>query len=347
MKKIITILTLVAGTGIFAYVFIDKEENPSLLTSELAEKPKSTDLSLKNRQSLKKSKYVISKQSKSLNTFPEECSSTLTDLSAMTAEEYKELITNKKTFVTFFGEACFEKLKSNATFQELVKNSNCKVLEGHKEEVEGTCLTLMFMLKAYFIADHTGGKALSEMTSQELAANFVKMFFGIDKLNTETFKENLKLVDALYEMHPNDPDVLEAYLGYMMIGKQVTNEDSVSPKIDELMNGAFGESFKVDRLHVLKDVLKNDLISAKQNLDKLSTLYPKEPELAYYQAAYYWKQGNREMANTYLDKAITLGASCSYCTPGLYADTKKRLASAKTKDGKLFSISIGLNFENL
>lgn len=332
--------------AIFAFVFMGKEKDSSATTKKIVEGPSKAELSVP-RQSLKKSKYVISKQAKSLNTFPEECGSSLADLSAMTIEEYKEIITNKKSFVTFFGETCFDKLKTNSTFQELVKNSNCKILEGQKEEVEGSCLTMMFMLKGYFIADHTGGKALNEMTSQELAANFVKMFFGFHKLNKESFKENLKLVNTLYEMHPNDPDVLEAYLGYMMIGKQVTNEDSVTARIDELMQSAYGESFKVDRLHILKDVLKKDLASAKQTIDKLSKLYPKEPELAYYQAAYYWKQGNRDMANSYLDKAINLGANCSYCTPGLYADTKKRLASAKTKDGKLFSISIGLNFENL
>lgn len=84
-----------------------------------------------------------------------------------------------------------------------------------------------------------------------------------------------------------------------------------------------GESFKVDRLHVLKDVLRDKLDTAKEKLDRLDDLYPKEPELAYYHAAYYRKVGNRNMANQYLDKAINFGSACTYCTPELYKETKR------------------------
>ena len=345
MKKIIGLIVLAFG-GITLFMVLGKNK-PPLGQDELLKRSDKSVASRELRQSLKKSKYAIPVAAKSLNTFPEKCNASLSDLSAMTAEEYKELITNKQSFITFFGELCFEQLKLNPTFQNLIKNSQCEMFEGTSESIEGNCLTMMFMLKAYFIADHTIGKTPNDMTSQELAANFVKMFFDIDKLTKETFLENLKLVNTLHEMHSNDPDILEAYLGYMMIGKQVTNESSVESRIDELMQNSVGESFKVDRLHVLKDVLKNDFRSAKQNLDKLSHLYPKEPELAYYHAAYYWKQGNKELATSYLDKAIKLGEKCSYCTPGVYAETKKKLANARTKDDKIFSISIGLNFENL
>jgi tetratricopeptide (TPR) repeat protein len=332
MKKIIGVLILFLGIG--TMVFFKRSEELILKTSQKVVK-------VIPRVSLKKSKYIISAEAKSMGTFPEVCESALKDLSALTMEEYKDIVINKQTMKTFFGEECFRKLLSNKTFESLIKSSGCQSF------TENSCLTMMFMLKAFFIADHTVGKSPGEMNSQELASNFVKMFFGLDSLNKEKFQENLKLLNSFYEMHSNDPDVVEAYLGYLMIGKQITQDGSVSSKIDELLASSSGDSFKLDRLNVVKDVIENNLPSAKANLDRLKEQYPQEPDVAYYQAAYHWKQGNREMAGTYLDQAIQLSKNCISCTPDLYADTKRKLGEAQRGDDKLFAISIGLNFENL
>ena len=133
----------------------------------------------------------------------------------------------------------------------------------------------------------------------------------------------------------------------MMIGKKITGENSVDSKIKTIRQDFLGESFKVDRLQVLQEVLNDNLTSAKTTLDRLNEIYPKEADLAYYYAAYHWKQGDKAMAYSYLDKAVGLSKNCSYCTPSVYLDTKAKLEKSKSGDNSAFSISIGLNFENL
>ena len=298
------------------------------------------------RQSLKQSKYIVPKLNLQSSSFPKECQTSLSNLSAMTSEEYGVMALDKKIFQEFFGLECLSGLSSNTVFKNILKNANCKIMEPEGKPSE-ICYTMLFMLKAHFIADHTKDKKPEDMTAQELASNFVKMFFGLDKLTKETFSSNLETIDALHRMYPNDADVLEAYLGYMMIGRQITKDHSVDAQIEELMAEADGNSFKVDRLQALRSIINNDDAGAERSLEKLSQQYPRESEVAYYQAAYYWRQGDRNLANVYLDKAIGMSDQCTYCVPSLYRETRQRIKAADDKDPNLFSVSIGLNFENL
>ncbi len=339
MRKYL-IPSLVLITVVASYLYIAQNSKTATTPAPLS-KQKTIP-----RKTLKNSKYIVSATKKVSGAFPVICDSPLRDLSAMTIEEYQSLVSNKDSLISFFGKECTDKLFKNEVFLKILKNSQCELAENEQKSNDG-CLTMMLMLKANFIAEYSQGKNLNDLDSQELAANFTKMFFELDKLTKEDFAKNLKLINRLHEMHPNDPDVLEAYLGYMMIGKMITKDDSVTGRIDELMNDHQGESFKVDRMSVLQDILKNDFESAKSTLERLEGLYPQEAELAYYQAAYHWKQKRADLANRYLDKAIKFSQNCSYCTPGVYKDTQARLVGAKPGDDRLFSVSIGLNFENL
>lgn len=295
------------------------------------------------RISLKETRYLVSKTEKKKISFPEECFSPLADLSSMTIAEYNGIAQSKKSFEDFFGAECSKKLKENATFEALLKSSGCNFTSGKN----GACISFMLMLKANFIAELTDGKNPQDMTSEELASHFVRMFFAIDKLKPESFVSNLKIVDLLYSKHMNDPDIIEAYLGYLMIGQKVTGVHSVSERIDTILAESEGNSFKVDRLLVVKEALAENLAGAREVLDSLQNKYSQEPDLHYYYAAYHWKTGNREQALQAIDQAIALGANCTSCQPSMYQETKRKLASAKDKDDNLFSISIGLNFENL
>jgi hypothetical protein len=166
---------------------LSREEKKLNATSNALPETADAPSKISKRQSLKKSKYQTHLSAKSLNTFPKECDSPLSDLAAMTDEEYKDLILNKDAFIIFLGDKCSEKLTENSNFKELVTNSQCRLFEDKNDGTKGSCLTMMFMLRAYFIADYTSGKTPEEMTSQELAANFVKMFFSIDKLTKDSF----------------------------------------------------------------------------------------------------------------------------------------------------------------
>lgn len=342
MRKVFILIAIVLGAASLYYTLSQLETSSSKETKKISNVVPSQP---KPRFNLKKAKFVISKEKRIQSTLPGQCHESLKRLTSMTADEYQSLLINKTELIQFFGKDCFNKLLTNETFKRLSQDFKCDT--SNEKLDESPCMALLFMLKAYFIADHSLGKKTSEMTAEELAANIAKMFFDMDKLNKENFKDNLKLISALHEMYPNDPDVMEAYIGYMMIGSKITQDKSVYPLIDDAMDRSLGQSFKVDRLQVFKDILNEKLESTKQTLDKLDQLYPKEAELAYYYAAYYWKQGDRSMANNYLDKAIGLSANCSYCVPSIYHDTKQRIKTAKTGDQNLFSLSIGLNFENL
>lgn len=269
----------------------------------------------------------------------------------MIPAEYIEIIKSKASLQSFFSNTCLEALKKNKVFNRLAKESDCNILEPNfkftEEKLNGSCSTLLFTLKAYSIADQTQNIPISQMTSQELAANFVKMFFSFDSLNKDTLNKNMDLLDQFYEMHKDDLAVVEAYLGYIMIAQQITDENQYNSKLSSILNSQKGESFKVDRLAAIKEVMQNDISKAKETLDELNSYYSKEAELQYYYAAYYWRKNDRSMANTYLDKAIKMSKNCSYCAPSMYLHTKKRIAKAEYGDKTLFSISIGLNFENL
>lgn len=342
MRKVFILIAIVLGATLLYYGLSQSNSSSIDETKNIS---KVIPLQQKPRFNLKKAKFLIPKEKRIQSSLPGQCHESLKKLTSMTADEYQSLLINKAELIQFFGKDCFDKLLSNETFKRLSKEFKCE--PSHKKLDENPCMALLFMLKAYFIADHSLGKETSEMTAEELAANIAKIFFDMDKLNQENFKENLKLISALHEMYPNDPDVMEAYIGYMMIGSKITNDKSVYPIIDDVMDRSLGQSFKVDRLQVFKDILNEKLESTKNTLDKLDQLYPKEAELAYYYAAYYWRQGDRSMANNYLDKAIGLSTNCTYCVPSIYHDTKQRIKTAKAGDQNLFSLSIGLNFENL
>jgi hypothetical protein len=297
------------------------------------------------RISLKKTRYINKKQ-KTVSTFPQECSQALNDLSAQTMEEIMVRLKSKVDFDLFFPIECQQQLQTNKLFLDLAQNSQCQFLQADFVPNE-MCSSLLFALKAFTIADATQDVELSHMSSTELAAHFVKMFFSLDKLTPENFSKNLELIHTLLERHSDDPSVLEAYIGYTMIGEQISGSDIALEKSRQILTSNMGKHFKVDRLSVLQYVASKDYEGAKTALDRLSQTYAQEPELKYYYAAYYWKQGDRAMANQYLDQAIAMGDKCSYCVPGMYKMTKQQMKKAKLGDEKLFSISIGLNFENL
>jgi tetratricopeptide (TPR) repeat protein len=342
MRKVLILLAVVFGATAIYYLV----SQSNISSKEKVETgPQVVSLQHQERINLKKSKFAISKEQQVKSSFPPICHEGLKKLTSMTADEYKSFLTDKAELIHFFGKDCLNQLITNETFQKISRDFQCNLK--HEKLNENSCMSLLFIMKAYFIADSSVGKDVNEMSPEELAANIAKMFFDLDKLNKENFKENISLISALHEMYPNDPDVMEAYIGYMMIGSKITQDKSAYSIIDEIMERSSGESFKVDRLQVFQHILNERPESTKQTLDKLNQLYPKEAELAYYYSAYYWKQGNRTMANNYLDRAILLSKNCSYCAPSVYHDTKKRINNAKEKDPNLFSLSIGLNFENL
>lgn len=305
-----------------------------------------------SRISLKEARYTKERSKDSVkSTFPDSCESTFKDLAQMTASEYTNILVDQEQFKSFFNETCLKNLSSNELFNKYANAANCNILDPNFVFDENTpqsgCSTLLFILKAQYIVDQSSGLKIEDMTSQELAAHFAKMFFNLDKLDKKSLEENMKLIDSLYNRHSDDPSVVEAYLGYMIIGQQITQESSLDSKIQETFEQSSGKSFRVDRLSILKSIVNKDLTSAKKSLDKLSQIYPNEPELKYYQAAYYWKTKNKNEALNYIKKAINMSSSCSYCTPELYKQTLENLKKAKLGQDNLFSLSIGLNFESL
>jgi hypothetical protein len=299
----------------------------------------------RERVSLKQTRYKALK-TKDVSTFPVECAKALDELAAQTMEETMIRLKSNEDFDHFFPKDCQAQLRVHKIFTDLADNSQCNFLTENFTPSE-SCSSVLFALKAFTIADNTKDVPVSHMTSEEMAAHFVKMFFSFDQLNQEGYAKNLELINTLLERHGDDANVLEAYLGYAMIGEQITGSTIAQEKSRQILEANMGKHFKVDRLSVLQYVAKKDFGGAKVVLDRLSESYAQEPELKYYYAAYFWKQGDRVTANQYLDQAIAMGEKCSYCVPGLYKETKARMKNAKNGDDKLFSISIGLNFENL
>ncbi len=297
------------------------------------------------RVSLKETRY-ISQRTKEISTFPKECANVLNELAGLTMEEIMVRLKSKVDFDLFFDPNCQEQLKSHKLFLTIANNSQCQFLQQDFVPSE-MCSSLLFALKAYTIADNSQDVPVSHMSSDEMAAHFAKMFFSFDTLTKEGLKINMQMLDVFLDRHPNDENVLEAYVGYSMIAQQITGEKLPSEKIDAIFEKIQGQNFKVDRLSVLKNVINKDYAGAKLTLDRLNQHYAQEPELQYLYAAYHWKQGDRAQANQYLERAIAMGDKCSYCVPGLYKDTLARLKKAKNGDDQLFAISIGLNFENL
>lgn len=339
MKKIFYLLALICLILSVTYFF--RSQKVEVVTK--VSKKSQASSNKKVRNSLRNSRYIITAENIKKSSFPDVCRDQLVNLAGMTSSEYAPALTDKQSFEDFFGPDCIKALVGNKFFQQLKKNTGCDL----NQSKSGSCFTLLFMLKANFIAEANEDKRPEDMTSEELAAHFTRMFFALDGLKKEEFLSNLKLVDVLYNRHIDDPDVLEAYIGYMMIGQKITGDRTMMEKIDSILSESEGRSFKVDRLMVLKDMLHDDLRGARSSLERLSEKYPKEPELQYYYAAYHWKNGDRAMAEKYLNQAIAMGENCSQCSPELYQMTKKRMAKAPNTDQTIFSISIGLNFENL
>ncbi|WP_408098372.1 hypothetical protein ACJVC5_05535 [Peredibacter sp. HCB2-198] len=338
MKKAIISLIIILVLSVVSYKLLGTPRKEVITSSSKKEVFKKIP-----RTSLKDVRYQIEKTEVKKTSFPKECFSSLADLSAMTIADYNGIAQSKKSFEEFFGPDCSQKIKENPLFEKLLQSSGCKF----NKENAGACISLMFMLKANFIAELNEDKKPEEMTSEELAAHFVRMFYSIDKLKSEKFITNLKLIDVLYNKHMNDPEIIEAYVGYLMIGEKITGVHSVGERIDSILAESEGNSFKVDRLFVIKEILGNNLEGARVVLDGLQPKYPQEPDLHYYYAAYHWKNGHRDLALQSLNQAIAFGENCSSCRPGVYQDTRNRMANAKDKDDQLFSVSIGLNFENL
>jgi tetratricopeptide (TPR) repeat protein len=290
------------------------------------------------RIKLSSSKVVIAKNQTHHSIFPKQCFERLSDLSLMTAEEYKDLAHELKTFA---GDTCFNSLVADEDFNKLLKLSNCDL----KKSNDPNCMVLMFMLKAYFIADQTGYKPAAKMSSEELAAQVVRMFFDLDSLDKEKFKKHQEILNAFKELHPEDSDIREAYIGYLLVGKETLKDQTVNEKISELLEESDGSSFKLDRLGALKEMFSQDSKAFKTVLDQLSTKYSDEAELSYYYGAYYWKLGDKEKAQNYVNEAIKLSKTCSYCSPDMYKSTLSKMGPA-TKDEKVFSLSVGLKFDN-
>ncbi|WPU65437.1 tetratricopeptide repeat protein [Peredibacter starrii] len=338
MKRILLGIVIISVMAIVSYKLLGTPQK-AIVTNPIQKEVLKTS----PRLSLKDVRYSVSKTEKKKISFPMECYSPLADLSSMTIAEYNGIAQSKKSFEDFFGKDCTDLLKDNATFDSLLKTSGCNF----STDKNGACISLMLMLKANFMAELTDNKRPEEMTSEELASHLVRMFFSMDKLKPESFVSNLKIADLLYSKHMNDPEIIEAYLGYLMIGQKITGVQSVRERIDTILAESEGNSFKVDRLLVIKEALAENLAGAREVLDGLQSKYPQEPDLHYYYAAYHWKTGNRELALASLDRAIAFGTNCRECRPSMYEETKRKLVSAKDKDDQLFSISIGLNFDNL
>lgn len=297
-------------------------------------------------QGLKHTKYVPPRDVTPLSSFPKLCQESLTNLGVMTVSDYQELIETKESFSNFFGEDCLKDLQESALFKKIKANSNCSLLDD-KGESSPECLSLLLMLKAHFISEYTKGKLPSEMSGPELAANFIKMFSEIESLNKEKFSTNIELINTLQALYPDNLDILEPYLGYLMIGKQVTQTDGIDEILNTRLDEALGQSFRIDRLLAVKDLLSQDFEKAEATLNKLHEHYPHEPDIAYYQAAVYWKRGNKEQAVEYLNKALSLSVGCTGCTPGVYRTTKEKLSRMKPGESNPFAISFGLNFDNI
>jgi tetratricopeptide (TPR) repeat protein len=344
MRKMLFVILLLFGLG-GAYVSRQDHKNQQSVVQSI---PSRAD---KKRTPLKLGRYLpANKTIPSGGTFPPECHDSLRDLTGMTADEYLEILKSKNAFHSFFTSDCLSQFADSAIYQALTGNGQCRLLDDEYEfsnETMGFCMSFLFALKAFAIAEYARDVPIEKMTSEELAANFVKMFFSLDKLDKKTFQDNLGLLDVFYQQHGHDPNVIEAYLGYLIIGQQMIGEEMVADKIESIGSTHQGESFKLDRLLVLKSMIKGDLKNTKSALDKMGQIYPREPDLQYHYAAYFWKKGDRAQAIRYLDRAIAMGEECSYCIPALYRETKQRLVRAKPGDQNLFSVSVGLNFENL
>ncbi len=338
MKKVLIAVCLVLGIGAF-YLLKGPVKNSSATSegdiTKIVPDNEAVSSSKKDslRETIKNSRYKKEEVKTNLaSSFPESCEDSLGQLRMMTQEEYFEIMKSKEKFYEAFNEECRTEIVSSKAIKELAKNTMCNVFDAKfdfkDENIYGPCSSFIFALKAYSIADNTRGVDVNKMTSQELAANFVKMFFSTEEITKENFQKNLEIIDTLYEMHSDDPNVVEAYLGYIMVAKHAMGDKTASERIDRILTNPTGDSFKVDRLGVIKSVLENDLNGAKTKLDRLNEMYQGEPELSYYYAAYHWKNGNKSMAKKYLDKAIKLGVNgCSYCTPGMYKQVRKAMVT--------------------
>lgn len=305
-----------------------------------------TEAGTSKRLTINQTKYEFSLNGSEL-TLGKKCLDPMNKLTGHTFNEYIDVIKTQGSFKAFFGDDCYSNLIGSDLFDDLLKRSGCNLNSKESVDKNNNCISFLFHLKSFLIVEESKEKDLAELNAAELAAHVVKMFFDLDKLDKGSFNENIKLINRLYESYPNDPDIAQAYAGYMIIGKMITKESLNNDRISNLLNDNEGLSFKIDRMRVLDEFANNDLVNAKQAIDQLKNKYPNEAEVSYYLAAYYWKQGDVLNSRAYLSDAINIGQNCSYCTNDLYKDTLKRMASAKPKDQNLFSVSIGLNFDNI
>jgi hypothetical protein len=347
MKKIIIAFSLLFLT---AFIYFQQTNEPKTNSKN---QTINTHLSTeKVRTNLKSLKYQITNNSPDqFYSFSKECSESMKNLTELNSEEIFSQLSSDQNLENLISLECQNSLKKNELFLKLSKSFQCNLFE--KELLKSTksfkdkCAGLFMVLKAYTINDLSSHRSTDQLSGEELAARFVKMFFEIDSLTKDKFIENNKMIELLYEKYPNDTNVIEAYLGYLMIGGMITKYNAFDSIINEILADHLGENFRIDRLKIIKHVAKDKFENAKKTLEELLQLYPKEPELQYYYAAYYWNQNDRSQSLKHLDQAIRLSNNCAYCVPDSYKETRKKIETAQLGDKKLFALSIGLNFENL
>lgn len=347
MKNIIIILSLFSLTT-FTY-FQLTNESKTITKNQATNKHLSTE---KVRTNLKSLKYQITNSSaEKFYSFSKECSESMQNLTELNSEEIFSQLSIQQNLEHLISLECQNSLKKNELFLKLSKSFQCNLFEKEllksAKSFKDKCAGLFMVLKAYTINDLSSHLSTDQLSGEELAARFVKMFFEIDTLTKDKFIENNKTMELLYEKYPNDTNVIEAYLGYLMIAGMITNYNGFDSTINEIFKDHLGENFRIDRLQIIKHVAKNKFENAKNTLEELLQFYPKEPELQYYYAAYYWNQNDRNQSLKHLEQAISLSKSCAFCTPDLYKETRMKIKNAQLGDKKLFSLSIGLNFENL
>lgn len=346
LKKITAIIILIAS-AIALFIFSQREKSVVANYVNKPEKKQNT-----NRLSLKEARYEkLNTSTEEITVFPKSCFETLQLISKTTSDDLFNQLSTIDSVEDFFNPECLSNLKTNNLFLKLTKSFQCDFLSKgfnlKEKNLKEKCAGFFMVLKAFTISDFAKNTPLNKLTGEELAAMFVKIFFSIDELTKDQFIKNNELIDTFYEMYPNDPNVIEAAIGYLMIGQMVTQYQGLAEKIEERFEKHKGESFKVDRLSIINHIAQSNLKKAKSTLDELNTHYPKEADLQYYYAAYYWEKKDRASTITYLNKAIELSKNETSGTPSLYKETKEKIKTATIGDKKLFSMSIGLNFENL
>lgn len=337
MKKTISVLCIFALLGIGSHF---------LLKGVNRDKPTKLTQRSKSRIPLKQVKYIKQESSVEQKTtktkiLPDECDAFLQTVSYLTQNELFDLI-QTGNFELNLG--CKQKLTQ---MSPSLINPDCDFTPQLNKESQAKCLASLSILKAIYITDQVSAVSLRNLTDSELAAFATKAFFTInEKMKVEDYKKNLEYFKEFHERFPEDSRVIEAYVGYMLIGTKITGAQDSQTDIKNILAEQEGKNFNIDRLQVIQYAINDDFERARDAVQNLEKIYPQEADLEYYKAAYFWKMKDKTQTLYYLDLALSKAQNCALCTPGLYKDTKEKLKSAHLGQTELFSVSFSLNFED-